>query len=155
MAASTDLERTRVEVEPQCHGDQTFEELRIHRPDIRASSDGHVVYIDVSIAEPTATVATAPAEGSHRVLGKAAELAEVRKLEQYPIDFLANNTLVPFCLESTGQLGQKAKFLLSKICRENPQLERRFLKDLSCILATCCGRSSSYCRSRQWRELTA
>lgn len=140
-----------ITIEPQDHNGIPFTDA--HRPDIRYCKDGRVAYIDVAVIDPSAATNVRACE-SHLFEGRAAAMGEERKRAQYA-GMAGDFILLPFCVESSGRLGKEACNLLEMICRDHPRPYRRFIRDLSCILARHTGMALSYCRSRLFRELKA
>jgi hypothetical protein len=114
------------------------------KPDIRVERNGEVHYIDVVVACPSSREALE--RGSWQHPGKAAELAEERKRQQYAG---RGQVVIPFAVESHGRLGAEAKKYLGRLAaKASEDVMWKFKRDISHILAFHLGRAQLLTRQR-------
>jgi hypothetical protein len=121
-------------------------------PDLVVQLNQQTVIVDVGVCTPSG--ASYISEGSDREQGKAAAMLERAKIKKYRKvrGLVESGNFVPFIVEATGRLGDKASNYLALLTETRPDLRNRFIDQLNVVLNHASGQIQFHLRNRLVRS---
>ena len=117
-------------------------------PDLLMKTNQQTIVLDVAKCNPDTACYTEI--GSNRIIGKAAAEMEQHKFDTYRKirGLVESGNVVPFVVEATGRLGERARQFLESIAETRPDLRNRFVDQLNVVINHASGQIQYHLRDR-------